>query len=134
MNVRWIEISIAIGCSLPFLSLAFVGMGFTRYFRDPISTESKRLVRWSLLTYGFHWVPIVAPSIANPKTDFPVGDIFWWGSFAGALLLLLASAWMGLRSRQASGRRAAMASVLILGVYVVYGEIFYINLMGRIAE
>jgi hypothetical protein len=129
----WNEISITFACTLPFLSLAFLVMGLTRYFRHEMTRESKRLVRRSFATYGLHWIAVVIPYFTRPKTDFVAGDIFLWVTLLIQLLLLIASVYFGVRSHVAAGRRAALASASMIAVYLVYGEIFYLHLVGKVS-
>jgi len=128
----WNEISIAIGCALPFLSVAFIGMALTRYFHAEITVESKRLVRRSFAAYALYWIALFAPFVTRPKTDFVAGGVFLLVMFLLPLLMLLGSIYFGLRSRQASGRRVALASLSMIGAYLMYGEVFYLHLVGRV--
>jgi hypothetical protein len=126
----WTEISIAVGCALPFLSVAFIAMAVTRYFRAETTVESKRWVLRSFVGYGLYWIALFAPLVTRDKTDFVAGDIFFWVTL---LLGLWDVVWQylifGLRSRQASGRRVALASASMI---VVYGGILHVNLVGKV--
>lgn len=123
------DITLAVGCVLPFLSVAFFGMGIARYFCDDATIEQRRVTLWSFLTYGLYWLTALVSYIDRPKGDVITGDIFRVVTLPLGVLLLVASVCFELRSHVAVGRRVAMASVSMIAVYVVYGDIFYLGML-----
>jgi len=108
------EIALAVGCMLPFLSIAFLGMGITRCFRGDLTNDSRRSIRWSFLMYGCYWLTAIVSFIDEPRSDVITGDIFLAVTFPLGMLLLSAGIYFGVRSHAAAGRRTAMASVFMI--------------------
>jgi hypothetical protein len=115
-HITWDDVADALRCTPPFVSLVLIGMGIVRYLRDKVSDQSRRWVRWSLAAYAIHLVITLLPPLTRWMSGSALADISVLASLFLRLPILLTSIYFGFKSRAASGRRVAFASIAAIFV------------------
>jgi hypothetical protein len=139
LAVEWSHLYVIFQWVMPVLSLAFLGMGVVRYFRDGMSDPCKRLARRSFIAYAVHPLAFTLGLFTMNLLDHvlrpsrSLESVIFLAMMLLPSSLLLASIYYGFRSGSAAGRRIALASICVI-VAVLAGDLFLLNLLtGKMA-
>jgi hypothetical protein len=110
----WYILKATAGFTAPVLSVTFLVMGVVRYFLCEIADRRRSLARAAFMAYAMCWL-LMALFVVLARVSVSAGSaIFLIGAPMAALLAAVVSTFLGFLSRLASGRRVAIAGMLIL--------------------
>ena len=111
--MNWSILKEVVALTAPVLSFCFFIMGFVRYFWQETAGRGRRFAGAALISYGLYLLSITSYILLGRVLISEGNAIFLSGTSAGALSAAGLSALLGFLSRLPSGRRVAIAGILI---------------------
>jgi hypothetical protein len=112
--MNWSILKEAVALTAPVLSFGFFIMGIIRYFWHETAGRGRHLAGAAFVSYGLYLLSIASFVLLGRVLLSEGNAIFLIGTSAGAWSAAGLSALLGFLSRLPSGRRVAIAGILIL--------------------